>query len=352
MLIRYGKTAQGAPIKQAIIYTKAEHSLKQKDIDPDAVSILLRLRSAGHTAYIVGGAIRDLLVGRKPKDFDLVTDAHPRKIKRLFRNSRIIGKRFRLVHVYFGNKIIEVSTFRSFNSVDQNEYGTIQEDVLRRDFTLNALYYCPLEEIILDYVGGVKDIQDRIVRPLIPLKQIFSEDPVRMLRAVKYAAMLDFKIPFFTRRAILKESSLLHTSSPSRLTEELFKILGTGAAASTLKALYSFKLLRYFIPALDIALRENKNNFADRFYRTMESFDHRKPNGEERVLGLQALLRVSLEDLKLKEEQGETEVVPLLFKDYYTAAKKFLFPLSPPNRDVDRAVLSIFRELKPKRARK
>ncbi|MCX7788136.1 MAG: polynucleotide adenylyltransferase PcnB [Spirochaetes bacterium] len=348
MLVRYGKTKDGAAVKRAEIYTKQEHPIRRQDIDPDAVSIILRLKAAGHAAYIVGGAIRDLLVGKVPKDFDIATDAHPRKIKRLFRNSRIIGRRFRLVHVYFGSKIIEVTTFRSLHAVGElNQYGTIHEDVLRRDFSLNALYYCPVEEVIIDYVGGVKDIRSKVIRPIIPLKQIFVEDPVRMVRAVKYGAMLGFYLPFFTRRMIQKQAPLLAECSHSRLTEELFKILGSGASAVTLKALYSHKLLRYFLPSLDLRLRENKNDFSDRFFRTLEAYDESDPELEERAKGLAALLRDYLEDLN-KEQKD----VPLLFKDFYVAAKAFLTPLSPPNRDVDQAVMMIFRETRPKKPRK
>lgn len=348
MLVRYGKTKDGAAVKRAEIYTKQEHPIRRQDIDPDAVSIILRLRAAGHAAYIVGGAIRDLLVGKAPKDFDIATDAHPRKIKRLFRNSRIIGRRFRLVHVYFGTKIIEVSTFRSLHSVEEmNQYGTIHEDVLRRDFSLNALYYCPVEEVIIDYVGGVKDIRSKILRPIIPLKQIFVEDPVRMVRAVKYSAMLGFALPFFTRRMIQKQASLLAGCSHSRLTEELFKILGSGAAAVTLRALYSHKLLRHFLPSLDLKLRENRNDFHDRFFRTLEVYDRSEPELEDRAKGLAALLRDHLEDIYREQKD-----VPLLFKDFYVAAKSFLSPLSPPNRDVDQAVMMIFRETHPRKSRR
>ncbi len=348
MLVRYGKTKDGAAVKRAEIYTKQEHPIRRQDIDPDAVSIILRLKAAGHTAYIVGGAIRDLLVGKVPKDFDIATDAHPRQIKRLFRNSRIIGRRFRLVHVYFGSKVIEVSTFRSLHAVGElNQYGTIHEDVLRRDFSLNALYYCPVEEMIIDYVGGVKDIHSKVVRPIIPLKQIFVEDPVRMVRAVKYSAMLGFSLPFFTRRMIQKQAPLLAECSHSRLTEELFKILGSGSAAITLKDLYSHKLLRYFLPQLDLRLRENKNDFSDRFFRTMEGYDRSNPELEERDRGLVALLKDYLEDLNREQRD-----VPLLFKDLYVAAKAFLSPLSPPNRDVDQAVMMIFRETRPKKPRR
>ena len=144
MLIRYGKEQNGRLIKKAAVYTREEHKINFADVDSDAVFITGRLRANGHESYIVGGAVRDLILGKKPKDFDIVTDAIPARIKRIFRNSRIIGKRFRLVHVYFGPKIFEVSTFRSIKDGHTgNTYGAIEEDVLRRDFSCNALFYDP-----------------------------------------------------------------------------------------------------------------------------------------------------------------------------------------------------------------
>ena len=186
MLIRYSTDKNGRPVRKAVIYTKDEHKIPREKIDSDAFFVVSHLRNAGFDAYIVGGAVRDLLIGKHPKDFDIVTSATPSKIKRLFRNSRIIGKRFRLVHVFFGEKIFEVSTFRSIaeGSIG-NVFGTMDEDVQRRDFSLNALYYDPLKEQVIDYVHGVEDIRRKLVRPIIPLDRIFVEDPVRMLRAVK-----------------------------------------------------------------------------------------------------------------------------------------------------------------------
>ena len=173
MLYRYGTDNNGNLIKKAVVYTKSEHFISNKKIDPDALQIINRLRDAGYTAYVVGGAVRDLIVGNVPKDFDIVTDATPSKIKRIFRNSRIIGRRFRLVHVVFGSKIFEVSTFRSNEEGSVgNEFGTIEQDVMRRDFTMNALYYDPLQEQIIDYVGGMRDIKKHILRPVSQTMEI------------------------------------------------------------------------------------------------------------------------------------------------------------------------------------
>jgi len=210
VLFRYSQSKNGRPIKTAVIYTETEHCIENSNIDPDAIRTIKHLRDYGFEAYIVGGAVRDLLLGKVPKDFDLVTNATPSRIKKLFRNSRIIGKRFRIVHVFYGSKIFEVATFRSLSEGTLgNIFGTMDEDVRRRDFTFNALYYNPLKGHIIDYVGGVKDIQNKKAVPVIPLKQIFSEDPVRMLRAIKYATCTEFCIPFFLRRKIKKCAPLL-----------------------------------------------------------------------------------------------------------------------------------------------
>jgi poly(A) polymerase len=218
LLVRYQKGPDGKPVKKAVVYTNPEHGIDPRSVDTDAMRIVERLRNNGHDAYIVGGAVRDLLIGRIPKDYDIVTDAQPQRIKRLFYRSRIIGRRFRLVHVYVGNRIYEVSTFRSMvNGSIGNTYGTIDEDAQRRDFSMNALYFDPLQGHLVDYVGGYKDVKARRVVPVIPLKTIFTEDPVRMLRAVKYAVSTRFTIQFWTRLAIRRQAKLLATASVSRL---------------------------------------------------------------------------------------------------------------------------------------
>ena len=185
MIVRYYKNTRGKAVKLAEFYEKHEHHIRKEDIDRNALYICDILRNAGYEAYIVGGAVRDLITGRKPKDFDIVTDAFPRQIKKLFRNARIIGKRFLLVHVLMGGTIYEISTFRAPNTVtgDNNCFGTMKEDVWRRDFSINALYYSPKTEQVIDFVGGFKDLKRRFVRPIIPLNIILQEDPVRLISA-------------------------------------------------------------------------------------------------------------------------------------------------------------------------
>ncbi|THB64171.1 MAG: polynucleotide adenylyltransferase PcnB, partial [Spirochaetaceae bacterium] len=232
LLIRYKTEKNGKPKAYAKVYTLNEHKISPDMVDFDAVKIARRLQRHGYQAYIVGGAVRDLLLGRNPKDFDMATDASPSQIRKLFRNSRIIGKRFRLVHIFFQEKIIEVTTFRSLESAGFNAvYGNIEEDAMRRDFSLNSLYYDPEQRQVIDYTGGYEDIHAGVVRPIIPLKRIFQEDPVRMIRAIKYTVQTGFNMTFSLRRRLKRSTRLLAATPDSRMTEEVFKILMSGNAA-------------------------------------------------------------------------------------------------------------------------
>ena len=206
MLFRYGATDNGTIVKKAHIYTQEEHGIDPHLVDPDAMWVLRGLRKEGFAAYVVGGAVRDMIVGRAPNDFDVATDAHPQQISRVFRSARIIGRRFRIVHVYCGReKYIEVTTFRSRGAVGTSEhsahpeqnnfFGTMEEDAERRDFTINALYYCPIDKLVIDYVGGVPDTASAPARPWCAAETSFAEDPVRMIRAVKYASLVGFPVP-------------------------------------------------------------------------------------------------------------------------------------------------------------
>src|SRR5437773_5230064 len=246
------------------VISREEHTLSRRDIDPDALKVLYRLRQGNHIAYLVGGSVRDLLLGRRPKDFDIGTSAHPYQVKKLFRNCWIIGRRFRLAHVKFGQKVIEVATFRRQVQPGEeviqdgvpspehqaaapdadahllhrdNTFGTPEEDAFRRDFTINALFYDIATFSIIDYVGGLDDLRAGVVRSIGDPHVRLREDPVRMIRAIALASRLDFTIEPGLLEAIRANRHEITKSSPPRLLEEYNKILHAGASEKTLRAL-------------------------------------------------------------------------------------------------------------------
>ncbi len=283
---------------EPVVVPRAAHALSRRDIDPDALKVLYRLRQFNYVAYLVGGGVRDLLLGRRPKDFDVGTNAHPYEIKRLFRNCWIIGRRFRLAHVKFGTKVIEVATFRRpaapepvapdleaapapgseiLGDVDEpieaanegaahvsprgaarherlvhrdNTFGTPEEDAFRRDFTINALFYDIATFSIIDYVGGLDDLEQRAVRCIGDPDERFQEDPVRMLRAIALAARLDFIVDRPIYAAIERHRHLMGRAAPARLLEEYLKILRSGAAERTFRDLDAAGLLEAVTPQL------------------------------------------------------------------------------------------------------
>ena len=347
MLIRYGTDGQGRPVKKAVVYTQTEHLISNKNIDPDALQIINRLRDAGFTAYIVGGAVRDLIVGNKPKDFDIVTDATPSKIKRIFRNSRIIGRRFRLVHVVFGTKIFEVSTFRSNaeGSVG-NDFGTIEEDVQRRDFTMNALYYDPLQQQVIDYVGGMRDIKKHILRPVISLDKIFVEDPVRMLRAIKYSATTHAKMPHSLRHKIRSSASLLSQVSPSRLTEELLKIINNVYAYEIIQEALDTDLFIYLQPSATGLIYESRD-FEAKYMESVKALGLLNTTEPEARLGKKLLLLIkdfvgTLTDWE-KETAGKYSYTELYGKTW-TECRNFVLPMNPVRKELEFAVKAALNE--------
>lgn len=342
MLIRYSPDAKGKAVRKALIYTKDEHGIKRDLIDPDAVRIINHLRNYGFESYLVGGAVRDLLIGKTPKDFDIVTNAEPAKIKRLFRNSRIIGKRFRLVHIFFGEKIFEVSTFRSLlEGTVGNSFGTMDEDVQRRDFTLNALYYDPIKEQVVDYVGGVKDIRSRRIEPVIPLSIIFSDDPVRMLRAIKYAVSTDSAIPFRLRRAIRKNSRLLQPVSPSRLTEEIIKILNSGKASGIVSECLKYEIFMYLQPGAN-NLIDGSASFAVGYAQSLEKLDEMVATGEETRLGRKLVFIIR----DLVKIVTDLDGLPSeVYNKVYHECRRFIMPMNPPRVELEFAVRYSLKEL-------
>jgi poly(A) polymerase len=335
MRFRYSEE-NGRLVKKALVYTANEHGISIDDVDKEAISIVHRLKEAGYDSYIVGGAVRDLLIKKKPKDFDIVSEAIPTRIKKIFRNSRIIGRRFKLVHVYFGPRIFEVSTFRSLkNGLTSNTFGSINEDVLRRDFTMNALFYDPAQQTVVDYVGGIKDIRAKLVRPIIPLSKIFMDDPVRMIRAVKYGAATGFTLPFPLKWKIKKQSHLLSTISPSRLTEEIFKIIHSPQASRIVEALNSMGLYAYLQPEAAKRMRE-PGSFRDRYLRSLAAMSRpgfKNQPGE----ALGSLINDYLEDI-IDWDRGIIEN----YKASYSAARNFVLPMNPPRYEIDYAVRRFF----------
>ena len=259
---------------EPVIIPRAEHPISRRDIDPDALKVLYRLQQFNYAAYLVGGSVRDLLLQRRPKDFDVGTDAHPYQIKKLFRNCWIIGRRFRLAHVRFGPKAIEVATFRRnilpgtenepatqgepeiAESADDlqlrhdNTFGTPEEDAFRRDFTINALFYDIATFSIIDYVGGLQDLREGVIRSIGEPSRRFQEDPVRMFRAVAFAARLGFALDRPVIDGIREHGRLIASASPARLIEEYYKVLRSGAAEKTFRMLAQHGLLAAITPEL------------------------------------------------------------------------------------------------------
>ncbi|QDE40218.1 polynucleotide adenylyltransferase PcnB [Luteibacter pinisoli] len=268
------ETRSDAPHGMRVI-PREQHSISRKNISKAALRVLYRLHDAGFAAYLVGGAVRDLLLGGHPKDFDVATDATPEEVKGLFRNCRLIGRRFRLAHVVFGPEIIEVATFRGTGEVGvendgdrhivdgrivrDNIWGTIEEDAVRRDFRVNALYYDIADFSVRDYVGGMQDLTDRTMRLIGDPELRYREDPVRMLRAARLAAKLGFTIDASAAAPFKKLGHLLTEASPARLFDESLKLFLAGHGLKSFKMLEACGLLEFLFPATARALERGDN---------------------------------------------------------------------------------------------
>ncbi|MCP3097715.1 polynucleotide adenylyltransferase PcnB [Myxococcus sp. K15C18031901] len=272
------------------------------ELDPDALKVVLRLHQHGHQAYLVGGCVRDLLLGRKPKDFDVATSAHPNEVRAIFRNCRLIGRRFRLAHVYFkGGKIIEVSTFRANPTelesaaapeeeheageddlliTHDNVFGTAQQDARRRDFTINGLFYDVSEGRVIDYVRGRRDLDERFIRTIGDPEVRMREDPVRILRAVRFAAKLDLDIESRTYAAMEGAVEDLPRCAPARLLEETFRLIRGGVSAPALKLLDALDALKLLLPPVNAYLKHHGKEGERTFYAFAESLDRRVRAGE------------------------------------------------------------------------
>ncbi len=262
-LKRFSKEQPAAHNKiQPTIIPRNEHSISRNAISRNALKVLYRLHGAGFGAYLVGGCVRDLLLGRHPKDFDIATDAHPEEVRKLFKNCRLIGKRFRLAHIVFGKEIIEVATFRTHHEkapehhgkthqgmiVRDNVYGDIADDVWRRDFSINALYYNIADFSVVDYAGGMQDIKNKTLRMIGEPEQRFLEDPVRLLRAVRFLGKLNITPSKETETPLKQLGHLLENVSSARLFQEVLKLFQEGATAPTFHLLEKYHLLKQLFP--------------------------------------------------------------------------------------------------------
>jgi poly(A) polymerase len=250
---------EGTSLEPTVV-PRGDHTVSRRKIDADALKVLNRLSRFHHTAYLVGGGVRDLLLDRKAKDFDIATSAHPNEVKKLFRNCRLIGRRFRLAHILFrGGKVIEVSTFRCHAGFSDegdlliksdNTFGTAEEDALRRDFTVNGLFYNIADFTVIDYVGGLKDIESKIISTIGDPDIRFREDPIRMLRALRFAARLDFSLAENTARALQKHRREIWKAAVPRILEEILRMLQQGAAAESFRLMDKYGTLKIILPRL------------------------------------------------------------------------------------------------------
>ncbi|MEJ2609054.1 MAG: polynucleotide adenylyltransferase PcnB [Candidatus Thiodiazotropha sp.] len=272
-----------------------EHIISRANISNNAVKVLYRLNKSGYEAYLVGGGVRDLLLGREPKDFDVATNASPEEVKAVFSNCRLIGRRFRLAHVHFGREIIEVATFRSNRESTQDEdrrvengmilrdnvYGTLEEDAQRRDFTINALYYNIDDFSVIDFAGGLSDLEKGVIRLMGDVESRFREDPVRLLRAVRFAAKLGFVIEPETERPMVKLAPLLDDVPAARLYEEVLKLFLSGSALDSFEKLRHYQLFGQLFPATEEALSHEDHEFPITFVsRGMANTDTRLQQGK------------------------------------------------------------------------
>ncbi len=293
-----------------VIVARAHHQVSRANISKAALKVLYRLRDAGFEAYLVGGGVRDVLLGRHPKDFDLATNAKPEQVQKLFQNCRLIGRRFRLAHVHFGSHIIEVATFRANASkpdvgnaqlvhseqgmiLRDNIYGTLEEDVFRRDFTVNALYYTISDFSIIDYVGGLQDLEARCLRMIGDARQRYREDPVRMLRAVRFAAKLGFSIHPDTEAPIFELGALVQQVPSARLLDEYVKLFLSGHAQESFRLLRHYQFFALLFPDIEACLQGENGRVIQAFIQgALHDTDQRM--SEQKPVSLAFLLAAFL----------------------------------------------------------
>jgi poly(A) polymerase len=305
--------AAGGEVENAVVVDRSSHSISRRRIPENVLKVLYRLHRSGYRAYLCGGSVRDLLMNRTPKDFDLATDAHPTEIRRLFRNSRIIGRRFRLAHIIFQDMIVEVSTFRreperpteenaELLITDDNTFGSPLQDARRRDFTINALFYNIADFSVIDYIGGLADLDQKKVRVIGDPDIRFREDPVRMMRAVEFASRLQFDIEHQTYQALLRHKHEILKASPPRVAEEILELLRRGWSRGAFRMMADIGLLEPLLPEIHRAIAGDR---APYFWKMLEVLDRTVQSG--RKIPDAALLSVLLLPWVIEELEEEEE---------------------------------------------
>lgn len=327
--------------KKPVVYSRPEHCISRKNIDPDAVRVLYRLSQLGYTAYLVGGGVRDLLLGRTPKDFDVGTSAKPNELKRAFRNCFLIGRRFRLAHLRFeGGKIIETATFRQNSQtvgeiiehaaegpMEDNTFGTPETDAYRRDFTVNGLFYDIKDFSVIDWVGGMKDLERRIIRAIGDPDIRFREDPVRMMRAIKFSSRLGFSIERRTLAAMKRHHACILTASIPRVCEEVFRLFPYGKSAEAFRLMWSCGLLGDLMPQLAKAIDASggAKSPAWKYLAVLDSLEQlRAGEGNEVSNGLRAAVLMTVL-FKADGKEGASRRVMQVMQDALKTPKATYF---------------------------
>ena len=349
----------------ARVIDRSEHPISRRTIPENVLKVLYRLHRSGYRAYLCGGSVRDLLMGRTPKDFDVVTDAHPGEVRRLFRNSRIIGRRFRLVHIIFQDQVVEVATFRrepervavgedeveDFLITDDNTFGSPLQDAKRRDFTINALFYNIADFSVIDYVGGLEDLRGGRVRVIGDSDLRFREDPVRMMRAIEFASRLGFEIEEQTWQGILRHRGEILKASPPRVSEEILDLLRRGWSRGAIRLLVDTGLLEPLLPEIFTAIR---GAVAPYFWKMLEVLDRTVQSGRrvsDAVLLSVLMLPWVIDEIEREEERRGArmrigEVVPFIRELTQPLCARMALPTGTRHQ-IEQALETLWRLLEP-----
>ena len=347
------------------IIDRSGHRISRRSIPENVLKVLYRLHRSGYRAYLCGGSVRDLLMGRTPKDFDVVTDAHPAEVRRLFRNSRIIGRRFRLVHIIFQDQVVEVATFRreperavvaddapeDFLITDDNTFGTPLQDARRRDFTINALFYTIADFSVIDYVGGIDDLSEGRVRIIGKPDLRFREDPVRMMRAIEFASRLGFEIEKETYDAILVHRGEILKASPPRVSEEILELLRRGWSRGAIRLMVDTGLLEPLLPEIYNAIRGDQ---APYFWKMLEVLDRTVQSGRkisDAVLMSVLMLPWVIAEIEREEERKQARMrtgeVIIFIRDLVLPLCARMALAAGTRHQIEQALETLWRLLEP-----